>query len=61
MEPYTHQTPYGAVLGLPKRYYGPIDWTGDKAAQWNVTVYDLDGTGWQWYDEATGEGKSVLR
>ncbi|EFJ45307.1 hypothetical protein VOLCADRAFT_94393 [Volvox carteri f. nagariensis] len=51
---YTYQTPYGAVWGLPKRYYGPIDWS-NKGTQWNVTVYDMDGLGWQWYDPSTGE------
>ncbi|GLC48529.1 hypothetical protein PLESTB_000107900 [Pleodorina starrii] len=51
---YIYQTPYGAVWGLPKRYYGPIDWA-NRTRQWNVTVFDMDGAGWQWYDASTGE------
>ncbi|GLC71849.1 hypothetical protein PLESTF_001173600 [Pleodorina starrii] len=54
IQAFAQETPYGAVWGLHKRYYGPIDWT-DKKFQWNITVFDMDGAGWQWYDESTGE------
>ncbi|GLC48532.1 hypothetical protein PLESTB_000108200 [Pleodorina starrii] len=48
------QTPYGVNWGLPKLYYGPKD-PKNRARQWNVTVFDMDGAGWQWYDSSTGE------
>ncbi|GIM13096.1 hypothetical protein Vretimale_16261 [Volvox reticuliferus] len=54
MQSYISRTPYGAVWGLPKRYYGPIDFE-NKGHQWNVTVFNLDGLGWQWYDSGTRE------
>ncbi|GIL53216.1 hypothetical protein Vafri_8873 [Volvox africanus] len=54
IQSFIQRTPYGAVWGLPKRYYGPILWT-NKAFQWNVTVFNLDGLGWQWYDPSTGK------
>ncbi|GLI59755.1 hypothetical protein VaNZ11_001709 [Volvox africanus] len=54
IQSYVFLTPYGAVWGLPKRYYGPINF-GNKGFQWNITAFNMDGLGWQWYDPSTRE------
>lgn len=57
---FVYDTPYSPIYGLPKQYFGP-NYHGDKlSAVWNVTVFDLDGLGWQWHDASTGEGEGKL-
>ncbi|GIL53228.1 hypothetical protein Vafri_8873 [Volvox africanus] len=45
---------YGFPVDVPSRYYGKVN-MNDRKFQWNITVFDLDGLGWQWYDKNTGE------
>ncbi|GLI59757.1 hypothetical protein VaNZ11_001712 [Volvox africanus] len=54
IQSFIQRTPYGAVWGLPKRYYGPINFD-NKEFQWNINVFNMDGLGWQWYDPSTRE------
>lgn len=58
MEAYIFRTPLGAMFGLPRRYYGPINST-NKEHTWNITIFNLDGLGWQWYDSTTNEGNEA--
>ncbi|KAG2492628.1 hypothetical protein HYH03_009044 [Edaphochlamys debaryana] len=46
---YQIQLFYASATGVFEypRYYGPIDPT-DKTKQYNISVYDLSGNGWQW-------------
>ncbi|EFJ44013.1 hypothetical protein VOLCADRAFT_95898 [Volvox carteri f. nagariensis] len=54
IQSFVLQTPYGAVWGLRRRYYGSID-KNNKALVKNITIFDMDGIGWQWFDKSTGE------
>ncbi|EFJ43952.1 hypothetical protein VOLCADRAFT_95896 [Volvox carteri f. nagariensis] len=54
IQSYVLKTPYGAVWGLRRRYYGSID-KNNKALVKNITIFDMDGIGWQWFDKSTGE------
>ncbi|KAG2437627.1 hypothetical protein HYH02_011266 [Chlamydomonas schloesseri] len=35
-------------------YYGPWGGFNKNATRYNISIYDLNGHGWQWYDEVTG-------